>query len=494
MPDWTAPFHRPKMTTQEFAATKAKFVEKHGYMISVPGLSDIIHIGFETKMSPQEEAAWKARRYDLFSPERFQDIKTMKKKRKDKFLAMLASPTPSIVNNAGSIMTSIDDAQDAIGTLAVLGKILVANAPRALAKVLTGPVGWLMTAAEVLNLVQHLGYQRLPSKEGKRQKDAATKDNPKSKKYRLKKALKTRKLWPTKGAVVEALQVSDNVFGIGICLGPLVGFLIESVAGPIRRITGDRVGVKMPWQSMSDWTATAQKQSRSQLAYVGAGLQTDPDEVMLMAIASYLSSQELLTMTSAQNPFDNIDDLGTVELMAPVPTNILTLEIIEEEGLKLDDVVGWPHHNKPWVPVSDIGPEYDTPAKQFQADFMDQHLHDWYGYAYGSLTTQTIAHTFTAVEGPDNLLYDYTAQSKFAHIMLDKNAVLAKDQEPAKIQLLIAWIENLEATDQSPTWRDILEFCAANEILLYNFLANEPISLEIPLITPVRKLVTWRAR
>ncbi len=487
MPDWTAPFHRPKMTTQKFQEMKADFVGKHGYMMSVPGLSDVIKIGFETKMSPQEDAAWKARRLDLISPERVEAIKKMKKKRKDKFLTMLASPTPNWVQNAGSIMTSIDDAQDAISVLAYLGKVVIANAPRALTKVLSGPVGWALTASELMNLVQHLGYQRLPSKEAKRQKDAATKDNPKSKKYRLKKALKTRKLWPSKGLAIEALQVSEDVFGIGISLGPLVGFLIESVAGPMRRMTGAPVGVKMPWQSMSDWTATAQKQSRSQLAYVGAGLQTDPDEVMLMAMASYLSSQELLTMTPTQNAFDNIDDLGSVELMAPVPTNTLTLEVIQDEGLKVADVVGWPHSSKLWLPVSDMGPEYDAPAQSFQRDFMELHLHDWYGYAYGSLTTQTIAHTFSSIEGPDNLEYDYTAQSKFAHIMLDNGAVLTKDQAPAKTQQLVTWIEGLESRNEGMTYREILTFCATHEILLESFLTNKPIDL-----TPPQQLITKR--
>jgi len=476
MAEWLAPFHRPKMTTENFVKMKDEFVAKHGYMMSLPGLSDIIHIGFEVRMSPQEEAAWRARKYDLFTPERFEELKAYKKKRKDKFLAMLASPTPTIVNNAGSIMTSIDDAQDALGTLAFLGRIVVAAAPRALAKVLSGPVGWAMTAAEILNLIQHLGFQRLGPKEGKRVKDNATKDNPKSKKYRLRQALKTRKMWPSKGRVIEALQVSDNVFGVGICLGPLVGALIESVTGPIRRLTGERVGLKMPWQSMSDWTATAQKQSRTNLAYVGAGLQTDPDEVMLMAMASYLSSQELLTMANDQNPFDNIEELESVELMAPVPTNILTREVIEEEGLKIEDVTGWPHHDRQWLPVSDIGNEYDTPAKSFQADFMEQHLHDWYGYAYGSLTTQTTAHTLTSVEGPDNLQYDYTAQSKFGHIMLDNGVCLAKDQAPAKTQLLITWIEDMELKLEAPTYKEILTFCRGNEILLFNFLTNQTVS------------------
>ena len=386
-------------------------------------------------------------------------------------------------------MTSIDDAQDALATLAYIGRIVVTAAPRAIAKVLTGPFGWLATAAECLNLIQHLGYQKLGPKKAKRTKDAATKDNPKSKKYKLIQAMKTKKIMPTQGRLVEALQVSDNIFGVGICLGPIVGFLIESVTGPMRRITGAPVKVKLPWESMSDITATAQKATKSQLAYVGAGLQTDPDEVILMAMANYLTAQELLTNASSMNAFDNIEDLDTVQLSAPVPDNILTREIIEEEGLRIEDVVGWPHSGGNWLQVDHLASEYDSPAKDFQRDFMAQHNNDWYGYAYGALTTQATGHTLTTVEGPDNLSYDYTAQSKVAHIMLDNGIVLAKDQPEANFQRFVDFIEEFERNQDSPSLREILSFCHSTDIALYNFLSNQPISPAQPFVDSWKRVL-----
>ena len=53
MADWTAPFHRPKMTTEEFKKMKAEYVAKHGYTMTVPGLSDIVHIGVPNKMTEE---------------------------------------------------------------------------------------------------------------------------------------------------------------------------------------------------------------------------------------------------------------------------------------------------------------------------------------------------------------------------------------------------------------------------------------------------------
>jgi len=458
------------MTTREFRIMKAKYVAKHGYTITVPGLSDIIHLGLEDPMTDKEKDLWKKRRYDEIPEHRLAEIRAMKQKRKDKFLAMLASPTPHVINNLGSIMTSIDDAQDALGTLAYIGRVGMAIAPRLIGKALAGPVGWTMTAAEILNLVQHLGYKRLGSKKAKREKDAATKNNPKSKLQKVKDAMRLKKIWPSQGRIIEALQVSDNIFGVGVCLGPIVGFGIEAVTGPMRRITGARVEVKVPWPILSHFTMKAQRQARSQLAYIGAGLQTDDDEVMAMAFGNYLSRQELLTMASGWNAIDNVDDLGTVEIHAPIPENILTIEVLEEAGINIDDVVGWPHNDEKWLAIADIPKYYDTPCKQFHNDYMAIHNHDWIGFTFGGLCTEATSHTLASCEGEYQVVYDYTPGSKWAHIMLDNGLML----EPIQPKIAFARMEyeiiRLDRYREKPTMRNINSFCSKHRIKLRSFL------------------------
>ena len=470
MPDWTAPFTTPKATTDEFRKMKAEYIAKHGYTITVPGLSDVIHIGMPKNMTEGETELWRKREYDQIPEPRLSEIREMKKKKKEKFLAMLGSPTPHIVNNAGSLMTSIDNAQDALGTLGFIGQIALAAAPRIMGTIGLGVVGWVMGAAEILNLVQHLGYKSLGSKKAKREKDKATKDNPKSKLLKMKEAMKTKSIWPSQGRIVEALQVSDNIFGVGICLGPLVGFAIESVTGPMRRISGAKVNVNIDWPILSDFTMKAQRESRAQLAYIGAGLQTEPDEVLGMAMAHYLSVQEIYSHTSELSSFDNIKDIENVEIAAPIPSDILTLEVIEEEGVKVEDCVGWPHSGKKWLRIGDIANEYAGPCKDFQADFMRLHNNDWIGYAYGGMTTQTTEYTFANVEGENNVEYDYTAESKWGHIMLDNGLVLKKDQPEYKFRLVEDEINRLSEEDEKPTLRDFEDFCDRNNIILESFL------------------------
>jgi len=469
MPDWTAPFHRAKMTTDEFKAMKAKYVAKYGYAITVPGLDDIIHIKFDKKMTEQEEDDWKKKKWENFSPERYESIREMKKKRKDKFLAMLASPTPHIVNNAGSIMTAIDDAQDAMSTIAMVGVLAIKWAPRFVGKLLSGPVGWALTAADMLNSVQHLGIKKLPSMESKRKIEAMTGENLRTKKGRLAAIKKLKFKFPTKAALVEGLQVTDNIFGVGICLGPIVGFAVDSIFGPFRTITGKPVALKVKVPPYDAMTQVAQIVQRSSVSYFGSELQTTNEEVMLMMMAYYFSCQETLTMQSNWSSLDNVENLEDVELLAPTPKNILTREVIEEEGLKIEDYVGWPHNSKPWALTTDIVNEMDAPAKKFTKDYMKLHNHDWWGYAFSSLAGQATMHQLGNMESESEVRYDYTAASKTGMILCQFGLYPDPEQPSGKVEMLADQIDIWEAIGEKPTFKGILEFCENKGILLLPF-------------------------
>lgn len=469
MPDWTAPFHRPHMTTDEFIAMKAKYIAKNGYTITVPGLDDIIHINFEKAMTDQEVKDWRNRKYDQFSPERYESIKAMKLKRKEKFLAMLASPTPHIVNNAGSIMTALDDAQDAVSTLAMVGILAVRAAPRALGKVFSGPAGWALAGSDVLNTVQHLGFSKMPNMTSKRQIEAATGENLRTKKGRLKAVQRLMKKFPTKAAVIEGLQVTDNIFGVGICLGPIVGFMLDSVFGPYRVITGKPCNVTVPIPTVSTLTKIGQVIQRSSIPYFASDLMTSNEEVLTMMIAYYLSCQELLTMQSDWSALDQVENLEDVELLAPTPKHVLTREVIEEEGINIDGVVGWPHSSKPWALTGDIVSELEQPANKFVQDYMAKHQHDWWGYAFSSLATGATFHQLGNMESENAVVYDYTAQSRAGMILCQFGKYPNPDQAAEKIALLADWLDWLETVGEKPTFRGISEFCDNHGILLSSF-------------------------
>lgn len=466
MPDWTAPFTIPKYTTEEFRRMKADYVAKYGYTITFPGLYDIIKLPIENPMTEQEVKDWKARRYSLFSESRLYEIRKMKKKRKDKFLAMLASPTPEIINNSGALMTAIDNAQDALFTIAAMGFTAMRFSPPPVAAALSLPTGITLTAASALNVIQSLGGKRMPGITAKRDWQKKTKIDPWSKKGRIKYAEHLIKTFPKKAILIQALQTSEEVFGVGISLGCVVGLFMDVVSGPVRRIFGDKVEVKLPIPTYDEFCKAAQHNARTTAAYFYPGVQTTDEEVLTMMLAHWCGQMALYSGTKDVPGWENFENMDDLELRIPRPTNALTLEVIEEEGINVDDVVGWPHNSKPWAPATDLVEEYDAPAKAYFKEYLGMHDKDWIGYIFKTLACDAHFYTMAAAEGEGQVSYDYTAVSKACSILME-NRVYPDPAQPAeKTQLLADQIDIWEAIDLKPTFRGIVDFCAAHDIVL----------------------------
>jgi len=457
------------MTTEKFKTMKAKYIAEHGYTVELPSMSEIIHVKKEKEITADEESAWKRKDWSAMSVSRREEIKKVKAKKKERFLRMLGSPTPHVVNNIGSIMTSLDDAQDALTTLSVIGRIAIKFAPRMLAKSFLGPVGWVLLAADVINLVMELGRLGLKPKIAKRKKDGITKNNPFTKKAKVMRAKKLMKAMPTKGNLIEVAQTTDQIFGVGVCLGPIVGAVNDVAFGTMRMLDGEKVTCRSWIPECDPWTSVAQKMQKSATLYLASGYMEDDDQMMEVITAYYLSSQELLVGQKDWNPLEHIVDIAKTEVQAPRPTNFLTREVMEEEGLDPDKTSGWLHNNKTWGSTEDIANIYDKLATANAQEYMQRHEHDDIGYTFGSLMSDSAFYTLGNLEGEDACRYDYTAESKFASIMLDNGYTLAENTPEDKKAELGNWLEFLERQGPKPTLKYIKTFCALNNIELVKF-------------------------
>lgn len=466
MPDWLAPFTIPKYTTEEFRQLKADYVAKHGYTITIPGLYDIIKIGIEKPLTEREAKDWKARRFNKFSEDRLYEIQVMKKKRKDKFLAMLASPAPEIINNTGAFMTAIDNAQDALFTIAAMGYAAMRFSPPPIAAALALPTGAVLTAAGALNVIQSLGKKDLPGIMAKREWQKKTGVDPWSKKGRIKYAKHLIKTFPKKAILIQALQTTEEVFGVGLSLGPIVGLFVDSIAGPVRRIFGDKVTVNLPIPTYDEFCKAAQHNARTTAAYFYPGVQTSDEEVLAMMFAHWHGQMAIYSGTKDLPSWKNYNNLDEIELGMPRPTNPLTLEVIAEEGLDVNKICNWPHNSKPWALATDIAEEYDAPCKAYFDEYMGMHDKDWIGYIFKTLACDAHFYTMAAAEGEGQVAYDYTAASKACSILLENRLYPAEDQPAEKIQMLADQIDGWEAMDIKPTLREITSFCAAKDIAL----------------------------
>jgi len=479
MPDWTAPFRIPKITNEEHARQKADYVAKNGYTITIPGLSDIIKIRTEEPMTGLEHYWWKRKQWDKFSPVRLEECRKQKEKRKERYLQMLASPTPAVWQNAGSIMTAVDDAQDAISTLAALGNMARYVAPKVLGKILAGPTGVLLVTSDLLNLIQSSAMYCMVPMYGKKGAEELARGSPKTLKMKLKNRMRSKARLPTKSDWIQGLQTTDQVFGFGISLGPIVGLLQDIFFGTVRTTFKKPPKIKLPIPDLGYWYKAAQRVVKSAGVMFGFPHLTDDEDVLLWITAIELAFGHLFEITQVWHPLDMIEDVKGLEVRAPEPWHTLTQEVIDAGPVPMEEVIGWPGTNTLWANVIDLADEVHPVATDNLNRFQERNKHSWAGYVGGLCAAEACGYFLACMENEMDVSYDHSMALKAATTMLKYGCSLYPGQPYEKFELFAAFLDDCERTGWNPTMQNILEFCGShwNDIRLW----CDRYTVEVPL-------------
>lgn len=266
MADYLAPFQMPKFTDAEFLEKKAEYVKEHGYSITIPKFRDIIHTGMHKPMTTQEKVLWYSGRRNEISKARHIELNYQKERSREMYHKYMASPIPNVVSNITSVLTAVDDAQDAIISLAAIGRIACFVLPKIIVKWLAWPIGLLWLAATVmglliapsacvLNPIACKRYMRLKlamrrnSLKGKaRSTGKRIKNVAKYQKARMGAGLKgyatSGKFMPSFSEGIQMLQVTDSVYGVGLSIGPIFGCAYDLISGGVRWAMGQKVSFK----------------------------------------------------------------------------------------------------------------------------------------------------------------------------------------------------------------------------------------------------------
>ena len=480
MPNWTAPFHTPNLRGDAFKQKKAETAAKEGYQINIPSLEDIFHIKTVEPMTAGEKVAWKQKDWRAFSDRRYEELVRDKQKKKDRYQAALHSPTPDIYNSAAAILTSLDDVQDVASTLSTVGRLAIRLAPRMLAKGMLGPVGWIMTAADIINAVMILGRIMTLPMTAKRHMNLATAMNPFCKEAKLARATKISKPWPTVGNTLEALQVTDQVFGYGISLGAIAGCVSDLMFGGIRMALGQPVTIQSspeytvgklsnfmaetttppPWDGRalatpgskaftdpyynSPWATydttppiyAASKVPKAAMLIMACGYTPSDEDIRLLTATNYLAEQELASNLGGFNGVEQVKDVEKAEMRVPTPSNILSMEIMDEEHVDAAERLKWPHNNKLWAKIDDLVREYPSPCKKFLQNTISRQEHTWDGWFNAAMMTESHSYSMANAEHENEVRYDYTEQARFSTLMLENGFYPDPNQPQEKLDKL----------------------------------------------------------
>lgn len=508
MADWTAPFHLPKFTDEQFETQKAKYVEKNGYTITVPAFDDVIKyetfppmtdmettlwtgkilaediplvyksadeivaelrkekgpVSTTRKMTGPEMNAYRKNAKNMIPPKRFAEIKAEKKRKKEKYLAMLASPSPKIVRSAGAVLTSLDDLQDAVSTLACIGMITAAVIGGTTAALLSGPLGWIVGASTLLGMINP--YSRLKGPRGKAKTGrAAKKDlekfsdkNPFSKNARAKVAKNIRKFKPSLANAIEGLQVTAGIFGIGVSIGPLMGFAQDLVAGTARKAMGEKVSFKASPSSAPKNTLLAQRALKAGACTMGVPWHSIMSDELVSLIGLNLALQVAEPYIAEWNPFDQVDDLANCMIEAPRPTDPLTIEIIEESGYTIDQVCNWPQNGERWITLNELQEKTAQQATDNLNHFAEQNKNSVEAFIACQNAHDFALRYIEAIEGPGHVDLQYSVTERIILIILDNGWCYPDDITDAQVEKFEDWCYVHDFMNTMPSYKDIWRY------------------------------------
>lgn len=219
----------PKFTTEEFEKRRTAYQARYGNTINIPGFGDVIHIMPKARISAEERAAhlWAIKR-GLPSPLTPAQIQTLQYK-KFRFLKALASATPAWLKNIGAVATVLDNVEDALVTIVVAGRIAVRIAPR-LFGAFVSKMGWVLLGSDILNAANLLSYLSLNKRGCKGAPETLAEKNPFHATAKARRTLKLKRGFPSFGEFLEVAQTTDQLFGVGLCLGGFMGILTDTIS------------------------------------------------------------------------------------------------------------------------------------------------------------------------------------------------------------------------------------------------------------------------
>ena len=374
--------------------------------VEIPSWDDIVHITPRYQYSEAEKAEFRKpaneRIWSNVSREGLDEYA----KRCDYVRKKMKSNIPEIVNKIGSIMTMIDDIEDGLTTAAVGGRLACKVAPKMLGKWIPY-VGWAFRAADILNVFNMLSFIPLSPRGGKKRMYDLAESNPLSKKSKAHAAAKARAaqhgksyakmakklpvlkklgpIIPSMGEMLEIAQTTDNLFGVGLCLGPIVGMVLEGVFGFQDRLS-----------NFQKRTADAFKEKKysKTLMYnpIIAGLGEElGEETFERTVVS-----ESLVLDKITKPFEYYtwgeyeEGLNEVSMVVPTPENVVTIAALEDNGIDWRDAIGFPYADDP----KELYPcelHYRTHEKTtgYLQAYCERNTNNYQGYVIGTTASKT---------------------------------------------------------------------------------------------------------
>jgi len=524
MTDYLAPFHLPKFSDEGFRERKEAYVKEHGYSITLPTMRDIVHVGLHKPITPIEKELWRTGRSKEIPHHRQIELQYQKERGRERYQRMLASPIPNWKANIVSFLTAWDDAQDAFISLAAIGRIACKFLPALLVGVLSWPIGLLWFIATImgllvgptacaLNPMQCKRYLRLKHayrantlKGHARPWNKKIKNLAKYEGARLKAGFRgfasSGGFLPSFSEGIQMLQVTDQIWGIGLCLGPIMGMAMDLSSGGIRWLKGEKVTFKnapsdvevytkatdkihnyarwkrpktkmspLEFESWKDkkirsgtWGIRSKQDETVMKALKGAGSiygfkrRTDWQEEAAYYTLAEMGFQGMQNILDHWDPVINVEGLEHIQVEAYNEPNPLISEMLIEEGLNPEEGIGWPVTGKRWQTYEEIqttiAPVAAANIRNFTENCPSEDLK-----AIGEMSaTAAGLQAIGFMVGEQNVEIQFHAAISIAETLLDKGYAFPLSVTQEQMNEFALWTQAHEDNESRPDLREILGY------------------------------------
>ncbi|MBW2091031.1 MAG: hypothetical protein JRI34_02755 [Deltaproteobacteria bacterium] len=464
---YKSPIALPQLTTDKFELARQRYTAEHGYKIFIPGFEDIVKWNKHDEPTLEEldlknaadksnanakkaieklgQARWdelltlapgdpnwythlesysyntalealedRNRLIRELGEKRFLEIREIKAEKKEAFQRMLASPSPRLARNAAAVLTFIDDINDTMGTLGVVARTAHHLITSAFLKTLLATVGgWAFTAAELTSIVMTLARNPIKAKRLQHVVHGGLHGNPPSRKIRARVKQRFARHGIGHGEVIEALQVTDNMFGIGLCLGPIFALLYDIPSGIYKHIRGEHVEVHgLPRPLL--WFDEVWSRNLKSLAELSIVAEEWMDGIVGKGmVAAKMCTDMIKQMYGSTSALASLPPVADLETPILMPKHPLTEEVIREEVPNIDDYMNWPSNGQKWKAILDHW-NNDVPQIQEQVKgWLARNAFDMESYLCSQNAIESGFEMASLLDGEDSVdwKFDSTSQS-----------------------------------------------------------------------------------
>lgn len=192
--------------------------------IKIPNPDDIIHLTPRPKLPWVKAPTRKGQKQKWKFSRPLDAAETLEFLRRREVRANIERSTvPEFVKSVTDIMTTIDNIQDALLTAIIFARLGIRRLPKSLYRALLAGLG----IADALQIIAFGGLDlaRMRSIKGRLMREGRA--LPFSKKWRQDAIERLSRIVPTISEVFQLLQTTDWLFGVGLSLGAILGFILD---------------------------------------------------------------------------------------------------------------------------------------------------------------------------------------------------------------------------------------------------------------------------